>query len=240
MTGPGPLVQPNPSTQQFKVVIRNPQKININERFTGIMQAKGHISPFAKGQSNEREEIRVEAADGPSRSRRTSIMSDSDYQTDAVDNAFKRALKKVAPNMQPLEEEESEASFTSSHRSEQSQQSSVQSSHAASAISATSAVSALSKASEVASEASTNISGTTMSSIPSMHSGISAATDITTGSERSTNTTSTTSAASTVQLNTKRLAEQEKMELESEAGRSINTSLSELSSSKNTDQMDTK
>ena len=45
-------------------------------------------------------------------------MSDSDYQTDAVDNAFKRALKKVAPNMQPLEEEESEASFTSSHRSE--------------------------------------------------------------------------------------------------------------------------
>ena len=64
------------------------------------------------------EEIRVEAADGQSRSRRTSIMSDSDYQTDAVDNAFKRALKKVAPNMQPLEEEESEASFTSSHRSE--------------------------------------------------------------------------------------------------------------------------
>ena len=54
MTGPGPLVQPNPSTQQFKIVIRNPQKININERFTGIMQAKGHISPFAKGQSNER------------------------------------------------------------------------------------------------------------------------------------------------------------------------------------------
>ena len=57
MTGPGPLVQPNPSTQQFKIVIRNPQKININERFTGIMQAKGHISPFAKGQSNERGKV---------------------------------------------------------------------------------------------------------------------------------------------------------------------------------------
>ena len=64
------------------------------------------------------EEIRVEAAEGPSRSRRTSIMSDSDYQTDAVDNAFKRAMKKVAPGMQALEEEGSEASFTSSHRSE--------------------------------------------------------------------------------------------------------------------------
>ena len=59
MTGPGPLVQPNPSTQQFKIVIRNPQKININERFTGIMLAKGHVSPFAKGNSNERGKFSV-------------------------------------------------------------------------------------------------------------------------------------------------------------------------------------
>ena len=47
MTGSA-LVQPNPSVQSFKIVIKNDQKMRINERFTGIMIAKGHVSPFAK------------------------------------------------------------------------------------------------------------------------------------------------------------------------------------------------
>ena len=65
------------------------------------------------------DEIRVEAAEGPTRSRRTSVMSDSDYQAnDAVESAFKRALKKAAPNMEMVEEEQSESSFAGSHRSE--------------------------------------------------------------------------------------------------------------------------
>ena len=65
------------------------------------------------------DEIRVEAAEGPTRSRRTSVMSDSDYQpNDAVESAFKRALKKAAPNMEMVEEEQSESSFAGSHRSE--------------------------------------------------------------------------------------------------------------------------
>ena len=61
----------------------------------------------------------MEAADGASRSRRTSIMSDSDGP-DAIDGAFKRALKKVAPNIATLaeEEEQSESSFAGSQRSE--------------------------------------------------------------------------------------------------------------------------
>ena len=33
----------------MKFLKRNHQKININERFTGIMKAKGHVSPFARG-----------------------------------------------------------------------------------------------------------------------------------------------------------------------------------------------
>ena len=46
-------------------------------------------------------------------------MSDSDYQAnDAVESAFKRALKKAAPNMEMVEEEQSESSFAGSHRSE--------------------------------------------------------------------------------------------------------------------------
>ena len=48
MTGLSPLIQPNPSRQNFKIVIKAKQTININERFTGIMKAKGHISPFAQ------------------------------------------------------------------------------------------------------------------------------------------------------------------------------------------------
>jgi hypothetical protein len=52
MTATRPLVQPNPSGQMFKIVIKNDQKICINERFTGIMIAKGHVSPFAKSSAN--------------------------------------------------------------------------------------------------------------------------------------------------------------------------------------------
>ena len=121
----------------WKFLKRNHQKININERFTGIMKAKGHVSPFARGTKPDQQgknwyfsikiglksvildEIRVEAAEGPTRSRRTSVMSDSDYQAnDAVESAFKRALKKAAPNMEMVEEEQSESSFAGSHRSE--------------------------------------------------------------------------------------------------------------------------
>jgi len=84
------------------------------------MKAKGHVSPFARGtKPDQQDEIRVEAAEGPTRSRRTSVMSDSDYQAnDAVESAFKRALKKAAPNMEMVEEEQSESSFAGSHRSE--------------------------------------------------------------------------------------------------------------------------
>lgn len=99
------------------------------------MKAKGHVSPFARGTKPDQQgkteitgnqnrsvildEIRVEAAEGPTRSRRTSVMSDSDYQAnDAVESAFKRALKKAAPNMEMVEEEQSESSFAGSHRSE--------------------------------------------------------------------------------------------------------------------------
>ena len=107
------------------------------------MRAKGHVSPFSRGNlKNDRgmfismtikymgiinkklfviEEIRVEAADGATRSRRTSIMSDSDGP-DAIDGAFKRAMKKFAPGITPFEEEEEEqsqtSSFTGSQRSE--------------------------------------------------------------------------------------------------------------------------
>jgi len=69
-----------------------------------------------------------------------------------------------------------------------------------------------------------------MSSIPSIVSGKSAVTDITTASERSTNTTSTTSGASTIQFNPKRTTVDE-MDVESEAGQTNVTSLSEIDSS---------
>ena len=48
MTTLRPLVQPNPAVQKFKIVIKNEQKMGINERFTGIMIAKGPVSPFAQ------------------------------------------------------------------------------------------------------------------------------------------------------------------------------------------------
>ena len=60
-------------------------------------------------------------AEEPTRSRRTSIMSDmdtGDRQGDAIDGAFKRALKQVAPmaDLAEADEERSETSMGSSHR----------------------------------------------------------------------------------------------------------------------------
>ena len=102
-------------------------------------------------------------AEEPTRSRRTSIMSDSDYMQerghgDAIDGAFKRAMKQVAPLGdfdEADEDEKSESSMASSQRSAQSQGSSIQShgsshvSHVSSTVSsnATSAISAASQAS---------------------------------------------------------------------------------------------
>ena len=78
-------------------------------------------------------------AEEPTRSRRTSFMSDSDYMAekgDAIDGAFKRALKHVNPMADVLEadEERSESSMGSSQRSAPSVQS-AQSSHVSSTIS---------------------------------------------------------------------------------------------------------
>ena len=41
----------------LKFLKRNHQKININERFTGIMKAKGHVSPFARGTKPDQQGI---------------------------------------------------------------------------------------------------------------------------------------------------------------------------------------
>merc|ERR1712037_337363 len=118
------LIQPKPSRQAFKIIIKNEQKLSINARFTGIMKAKGHKSPFENQNNRQTEAILIESndgADGATRSRRTSFMSESEAaeRIDAIDGAFKRAMKKVVPDLGDLmegDEERSEVSVNSSHK----------------------------------------------------------------------------------------------------------------------------
>jgi hypothetical protein len=99
-------------------------------------------------------------AEESNRSRRTSIMSESeDIRGDAIDGAFKRAMKGIAPmgDFNEADEEQSEASVNSSHKSAQSAASSAASSmqsHGSSHISIGSKASGIS---EVASHVSGKI-----------------------------------------------------------------------------------
>ena len=51
------LIQPKPSRQAFKIIIKNEQKLSINARFTGIMKAKGHKSPFENQNNRQTGEV---------------------------------------------------------------------------------------------------------------------------------------------------------------------------------------
>ncbi|CAG5097140.1 Oidioi.mRNA.OKI2018_I69.XSR.g14950.t1.cds [Oikopleura dioica] len=173
------LIQPKPSRQAFKIVIKNEQKLSINARFTGIMKAKGHKSPFANQNNRQTEPILIQSNDdGATRSRKTSFMSESEAaeRIDAIDGAFKRAMKKVVPELGDLmegDEERSEVSVNSSHKE------------------------------SVKSAASSSVLGSeksTLSGLSSVKSDGTLVTDITTASERSSATqmTSTTTADSII------------------------------------------
>ncbi|CBY07959.1 unnamed protein product [Oikopleura dioica] len=175
------LIQPKPSRQAFKIIIKNEQKLSINARFTGIMKAKGHKSPFENQNNRQTEAILIQSndgADGATRSRRTSFMSESEAaeRIDAIDGAFKRAMKKVVPELGDLmegDEERSEVSVNSSQKE---------------------SVNSVASSSVLGSEKST------LSALSSVKSDGTLVTDITTASERSSATqmTSTTTADSII------------------------------------------